>query len=257
MFIASSVDHLDLAYAAQEGLEHDVEATVWTQGVFALSRSTMASLIDVLDESDFGLFILAPSDISQIKGESRSTVRDNVIFELGLFSGRLGVERCFMIAPRNAEELHFPTDLLGLTPAQYDADRQDGNMVAALGPACNRMRKSIVKLGVLRQATPSPINHATGEDVPAIDGNALCSDRNDCITLIESWFGRRPSAENTRAIRFDDVDKELKLVPGSARQLIEEAAKRWRLEPMRKGQDTITFKTTSIQRTRRSTFSGF
>ncbi|WP_205619161.1 hypothetical protein, partial [Komagataeibacter rhaeticus] len=45
MFIASSADHLDLAYATQEGLEHDVEATVWNQGVFTLSRSTMSTLL--------------------------------------------------------------------------------------------------------------------------------------------------------------------------------------------------------------------
>jgi predicted nucleotide-binding protein len=59
MFIASSSEHLELAYAAQEGLERDVEVTVWTQSVFVLSRTAMASLNDQLDESDFGLFILA------------------------------------------------------------------------------------------------------------------------------------------------------------------------------------------------------
>ena len=154
MFIASSAEHLDLAYAAQEGLEHDVEVTVWSQGVLALSKSALASLIDELDESDFGLFILAPDDITAIRDASKQTVRDNVIFELGLFIGRLGSDRCFLIVPRGMEDLHLPTDLLGVTPAMFDPDRQDENMTASLGPACNRIRKAVTKLGAFRPKNP-------------------------------------------------------------------------------------------------------
>jgi predicted nucleotide-binding protein len=161
MFIASSVDHLDLAYAAQEGLEHDVESTVWTQGVFQLSKTAMASLIDVLDECDFGLFVLAPSDITVIREDTRQTVRDNVIFELGLFTGKLGSDRCFMIMPQGAEDLHLPTDLLGITRATFASDRPDGNMVAALGPACNRIRKAINQKARQLKATDATRSHCT------------------------------------------------------------------------------------------------
>jgi hypothetical protein len=237
MFIASSVDHLDLAYAAQEGLEHEVESTVWTQGVFQLSKTAMASLIDVLDESDFGLFVLAPSDITVIRENTRQTVRDNVIFELGLFTGKLGSDRCFLITPQGADDLHLPTDLLGITPATFASDRQDGNMVAALGPACNRIRKAIKKLGSLRPQTPPfaavPPSHPVQDD--------LCSDPNDCISLIQAWMGSRTSGENRKAMRYDEVDRILKLAPGSARKYIEEAARHWGYMPIRKGEQTILF----------------
>lgn len=122
VFIGSSVEHVDLAYATQEGLEHDVEPTVWSQGVFALSRTAMASLIDQLDESDFGIFVLAPDDATTIRYTTKQTVRDNVIFELGLFIGRLGPDRCFLVVPRGGDDLHLPTDLLGITPATFDPD---------------------------------------------------------------------------------------------------------------------------------------
>jgi hypothetical protein len=233
MFIASSVERLDLAYALQEGLEHDVEATVWSQGVFSLSRTAMASLIDVLDETDFGSFILAPDDVTAIRMAAKQTVRDNVVFELGLFVGRLGSDRCFMVVPRGVDDLHLPTDLLGLTPATFDPDRQDGNMIAALGPACNRVRKSIAKLGALKQDA-QPTSNA---EVPAEED--LASDPNDCISLIESWMGSRPSSENRRAIYYDQVDRELRLMPGSARKFIEQAASRWRYRASRKGATTI------------------
>lgn len=236
MFIASSVEHLDLAYAAQEGLEHDVEPTVWSQGVFAPSRTAMASLIDVLDESEFGLFILAPDDVTAIRNSSRQTVRDNVVFELGLFIGRIGAERCFLIVPRGVEDLHLPTDLLGITPATFDADRQDGNMVAALGPACNRVRKAILRLGALRRET-APNSTEVG---PSRDD--LVSDPNDCLSIIESWMGSRPASLNTNVMRFDEIDRDLKLRPGSAREYLATAARRWDYEVSREGKDTILLK---------------
>lgn len=235
MFIASSVDHLDLAYAAQEGLEHDVESTVWSQGVFAISRTAMASLVDQLDESDFGLFILAPSDITDMKAVSKKTVRDNVIFELGLFIGRLGIDRCFLVLPRGSEDLHLPTDLLGITAAAFDSSRQDQNLVAALGPACSKIRKAVAKLGM---AIPV---QAAAVPVEAEPQTLLCMDPEDCKALIQSWMGNRASSKNTEAIRYSDVDRDLGLIPGSAKQYIEEVARHWRYVPARKGQETILF----------------
>lgn len=240
MFIASSVERLDLAYAAQENLEHEVEATVWTQDVFSLSTTAMASLIDVLDETDFAMFILMPDDVTAIRDQNRKTVRDNIIFELGLFVGRIGSDRCFLVVPRGVEDLHLPTDLVGLTPATFEPDRQDENLLAALGPACNRIRKAVSRL---RQREPQP---STMEPAAEAQVEALTSDPTDCLALIESWMGSRRGSKNTEAIRYDDVDQELKLARGSARQYIEQAAIRWRLEVARKGQDIILFKKGSI-----------
>lgn len=236
IFVGSSVEQLELAYAVQEGLEHDGEVTVWSQGVFQLSRTSMASLVDQLDETDFAVFVLSPDDVSAIRGKNSTTVRDNVIFELGLFAGRLGPSRCYMIVPRGVEDLHLPTDLLGLTPGMFDPDRQDKNLVAALGPACNRIRKSIIQLGSFERTT------APNAPIASPTDTELTDDPDDCIALIQSWMGRRPTSDNLAVMRYADVDRELKLAPGSARLYIKQAASRWNYVAEREGKDTVLFK---------------
>ena len=255
LFIGSSVEQLELAYGVQENLDHDVESTVWSQGVFDLSRTAMASLIDQLDDNDFGVFVLAPDDVTTIRKAEKSTVRDNVIFELGMFIGRLGPERCFLIVPAGVEDLRLPTDLIGITPATFDPDRQDGNMVAALGSACNRLRKAIKRLGCLNRVDVAA--GAANSAVLSTEDEALCSDPTDCEAYIRSWLGSRPSSANTQAIRYTDVDRDLKLEPGSALKYIEKAAAEFRYTPALKGKDTITFKRLPSARTGIVRFSNF
>lgn len=237
LFIGSTVENLDIAYAVQENLEHRAEVTVWTQGVFELSKYTIESLIDILDEVDFGLFVFCPDDITKLRGQNFSTVRDNVIFELGMFVGRLGRERSYIIIPRGTEEdFHLPTDLLGMTPSTYDADRRDGNITAALGPACHRIYKSMSKLG----SNESKTNHS--ELLNEVEDNSLLSNDEDCINMIQSWLGGRPSSSNTSAFKFSDVDRELNLIKGSAAKHIETAASRWGYVVERRGESTILFR---------------
>lgn len=236
MFIGSSREHLDLAYAVQEGLEHDVEPTVWAQGVFGPSRSAMASLVDQTNESDFAVFIFSPSDLTTIRDQQKKTVRDNVIFELGLFIGSIGVERCFMIVPRGEENLHLPSDMLGLVPLEFDPNRQDENLVAALGPACNKIRKAVLKLGAL-EASVLP-------DTPGAEDQAsanLISDPEDCKALLKSWLGSRSTAEMRKAFRYATVDSSLELEPGSTERYIEELASRWGYYKAHGGKETIVF----------------
>lgn len=74
------------------------------------------------------------------------TVRDNVIFELGMAIGVLGRTRCFIVRERTAEPMHILTDLSGLAMAEYEPF-SDGNDNAALGPASNEIRKAMATLG--------------------------------------------------------------------------------------------------------------
>lgn len=148
IFIGSSVEGLSVAYAIQQNLTHDSEPTVWDQGVFDLSKTTIESLTKAMDESDFGVFVFSPDDILKMRGNELNSIRDNVIFEFGLFNGRLGRDRVFFIRPDGCD-LHLPTDLLGITPGSYNPKREDGRLQAATGPACNQIREAIKKLPII------------------------------------------------------------------------------------------------------------
>jgi hypoxanthine phosphoribosyltransferase len=143
LFIGSSTEGINLAYAVQENLQHIAEVTVWNQGIFELSKYTYESLDHALNATDFGVLVFTPDDIAKIRGVEVMTTRDNVVFELGLFFGRLGRERSFLIIPSGIPDFHLPTDLLGITSGTYDANRQDGRLEAATGPVCNKIRRAI------------------------------------------------------------------------------------------------------------------
>jgi hypothetical protein len=145
VFIASSVEGSDVAKSLQVNLEHTMEVTIWNQGVFDLSAYSLESLNSALDKNDFGIFVFSADDKSVIRDTEKTTVRDNVIFELGLFVGRLGLYSNFIVKPRSVD-LHIPSDLFGLTLADYDDQRSDGNLDAALGVSCTKIERQIKAL---------------------------------------------------------------------------------------------------------------
>jgi hypothetical protein len=155
LFIGSSVEGLSVAYGIQDNLKFDTETTVWTQGVFNLSESSLESLLSQLDNSDFSVFVFTPDDIIKIRGKKDLTVRDNVLFELGLFIGRLGRKRCYIVIPDN-KIFHLPTDLIGVTPGKYEATRTDNNLLAATGSVSNKIKEAIIKNGCLSKSNDGP-----------------------------------------------------------------------------------------------------
>lgn len=182
---------MDVAYALQKQLEYEADPTVWDQGVFRPMAQTLADLAAEARTTDFAAFIFAPDDIAEVRGERRNIVRDNVLFELGLFIGSLGADRCFIVTPRNAEPLHLPSDLLGVQTLTYAADRDDGRLRAALGPASHDILTAIRGTG-MRMTGPVSVPVAP-----------LSPDDKAWLTakLIDDWNGPdlKPSRERWRA----------------------------------------------------------
>jgi hypothetical protein len=95
-----------------------------------------------IKETDFAAFAFAPDDIVIMREEEFLVTRDNVIFELGVSVGVLGIKRCFIVRPKGGDDFHLPSDLAGIQYAEYQI-RDDDNLAAAFGPACFQIRESI------------------------------------------------------------------------------------------------------------------
>ena len=145
VFIISSAEALEIARTIQNAFDHDpFNVAVWTDGVFRASHYSIESLERALDQSDVAIAVAQPDDITESRGQRLATPRDNVIFELGFFMGRLGRHRALLVEPRG-EEIKLPTDLAGINTITYRYDAAD--LTRSLATACNRLRDIIRDLG--------------------------------------------------------------------------------------------------------------
>jgi predicted nucleotide-binding protein len=144
LFVGSSTEGLSIAKAIQLNLDHEYhecEVTLWSQGVFGLGRGTLEELVQEAATVDFAVLVLTPDDLVTKREKGGQQPRDNVLFELGLFMGKLGRDRTFIVHERT-RLLDLPTDLAGITLATF-ARRADNNMEAALGPVCTRLETAM------------------------------------------------------------------------------------------------------------------
>lgn len=215
-------------------LENDAYVTTWDQGVYTPSSYPIEALLGHLDKSDFGVFIFAPNDTVQIKGKDHLAVRDNVVFELGLFIGRLSRERNFVIVPKDEPELHLLTDLAGLTVLYFDATRPQDELQAALTAVCNQIRTVVENLGSI---TPIPALVNTSSVItPSTDEDEY--NETDCISLLSHWLGVK-KGEGEVVERFSDVDKFAEVPPGTAKKYLEAAAQKINMPTSDKGNQSV------------------
>lgn len=162
VFVASSSEGLHVAEAVVIKLENDARVKLW-DNAFDLSSVTISSLVARAKDTDFAVFVFHRDDKSNIRGNTYSVVRDNVLFELGLFVGALSIDKCFILVPKSGEgEFRLPTDLAGVTMSTYD-DSVD-NMVDAVAASCAKIKMALRQLAKISE-TPAQDAKAAMMDV--------------------------------------------------------------------------------------------
>ncbi len=165
VFIASSSEALDVANSAHTLLQGKLagvaEVSPWPEQ-FQLTKTYIESLEQLLLDSDFAVLVLTPDDLTDSREIKRRSPRDNVIFELGLFFGRLGRERCFLLQrhdrdlkppgffgrlgrfllQRHDRDLKLPSDLDGIEPAKFSFSGT-ADIESALDSPCSRIATAI------------------------------------------------------------------------------------------------------------------
>jgi predicted nucleotide-binding protein len=153
VFVGSSGESLRYAYAVKKTLTAlGVDVTVWQEDVFKVSSYALESLFQAAWAHDFAVFIFADDDVVIKRKHRQKAVRDNVLFELGLFMGRLGRERTFVATPKGVD-LALPSDLAGWTVARYNPALKSA--VAAMKGASRQICEAIRMLGNFDPAAPT------------------------------------------------------------------------------------------------------
>jgi len=167
LFIGSSKESIRHARAVSDHLSRVAQVTPWYAGAFGANDYTMEALERQLNRNDFGVFVFSPDDVGMIRGKYVFTTRDNTLFEMGLFWGKLRRQRVFCVVPRevkprddlidgvNVKEYHLLSDLQGLTLLNYDHSRTDGNYAAAMDGACGYIAERVEETSVY--ADPAPV----------------------------------------------------------------------------------------------------
>jgi hypothetical protein len=193
LFIGSSQKNEGVAGALADALEQTAEVRVWNEGVFGLNQGFLETLLRLLEEYDFAVFVLASDDLTTSGDESRPSPRDNVLFETGLFMGVLGRDRVFVVCDA-AVKLKIPSDLAGLTLASYD-----GSRIAEAPKAA--VRSAGLKINEAISAARFP--HLVGDwksvyPLPFVDGSPLVDE------VIEVRPGRTGLTFATKSSSLDD-----------------------------------------------------
>jgi hypothetical protein len=122
IFIGSSSEELGLAEVAKLILEKDFDVTIWNDtvwdtSVFKINQNFLSDLLKATLRFDFGLLLGTGDDKVIFRGNEVVEPRDNILFELGLFLGRLGLTNCAFVVET---ELKILTDISGISLARFN-----------------------------------------------------------------------------------------------------------------------------------------
>lgn len=144
VFIGSSSESLHVAEALQAVLPDDLEVTLWPD-VFNVGEYAADDLREAARDHDFAVFVFAPDDEVTSRGLTQQAPRDNVVFELGLFSASLGPRRTFVLKAAEPS-VKVPSDLAGVGYATYvppDAQASDSRWESAVRSGARKIRRAI------------------------------------------------------------------------------------------------------------------
>jgi hypothetical protein len=130
--------------------------TVWDEAPeFEMGESILSGLIKVGEGYDFALLVFGQDDSTMMSDVAITTVRDNVIFELGLFMGHMGTGRAIWLNARGAKSPHLLSDLQGIIHLEFDEPEvTDAKAIAeSLAEIRGKVHRQINSLGLRTDRT--------------------------------------------------------------------------------------------------------
>lgn len=136
--------------------EEGLSVTLWNELKAPASSFFLDDLIQNITSFDFGLFLFGREDVLTSRGVAHDAPRDNVIFEAGLFMGRLGRSRTFVVTPAAGDRpLKVMTDLAGIQLVKYEQPSDPSQLAPVLRSASRELAAQMKKIG------PAPTSGVT------------------------------------------------------------------------------------------------
>jgi hypothetical protein len=142
VFIGSSTEGLPVAKAIKSIFGQQADVEVWNSGgIFTKNQSFLRSLLEMASLFEFAVLIFSKDDVSLIRGETYETARDNVLFEFGLFLGKLGPRRVHTLVEK---DLKLPSELDGISLDSFSRAK-NGNPTAGFSKTAVNIVSSIIE----------------------------------------------------------------------------------------------------------------
>jgi len=151
IFIASSDEALPIARAVKEQFAKHTGVDIWNENIFTVNRNYLDTLLNRASYYEYFIAVFAPDDVVTRRKKLVQVTRDNVIFEFGLFLGRLGPNRAFLILQ---EGVDLFSDWSGIEIARFPKGK--ANEIPAVGAACDKIRRQMIEAEKLVNFTSLP-----------------------------------------------------------------------------------------------------
>lgn len=153
-FVGSSYEGLPYARALVDLLrERDIACEQWNLTTFALGQTTVENLEAALARNSFAALVATSDDRVVSRGKARLSPRDNIIFEFGLFAGRLGRTRAFLLVADDVSSLKLPTDLLGVTVGTFPIRASQPARKNGMRESAEAIADAVRRLGPIEAST--------------------------------------------------------------------------------------------------------
>lgn len=124
IFIGSSSEGLEIANQVRDFLvQNSYDCSLWNDGgLSALNTRAWDSLLLASLEYDYGVMVMTKDDVTISRGKKSASVRDNILFEFGLFLGRLDYRKTFVLVEQG---IKLPSDFNGVSLSFFDKSKPD------------------------------------------------------------------------------------------------------------------------------------
>ncbi|HAA17104.1 MAG TPA: hypothetical protein DCE41_37490 [Cytophagales bacterium] len=122
VYIGSSTEGSGVLQLVERVLDDQFDVRAWNRdNMFRPNENFLQSLLNVSKTVDYAVLIATKDDFLETRGVRVPSMRNNVLFEMGLFLGHLGQRNTFLLVEN---EVEIPLDLQGITLLRFNSESE-------------------------------------------------------------------------------------------------------------------------------------